>query len=362
MIAPTSELGAPIPRWTARATVALAEASVRVRVIAANTPVNLRAELARLHEAWLREGAALPRFAYEPVPGCAGLARALEIVATELATHDELGALYAARALELAEDAALCVHAGAEGLWSAARLRYARRDRFDAQADAAARAWLGEAAPDEDEGERVRSDDEDSPRSLVSRMREEIGKRRLPLRVVVKQNLASLAATGDGFVQIIAGRLLSQRDVERTVLHEIEGHAEPRVAAGNVALGIFALGTARGADDQEGRALHLERLHGFLDHGRRRELALRHVAARSVEARADFADTVRLLTRHGAPLEAALRVAARVHRGGGLGREAVYVPALLRVEDALGRDRTLDAVLRVGRVSVDAAPLLTAWL
>jgi hypothetical protein len=193
-------------------------------------------------------------------------------------------------------------------------------------------------------------------------MREEIGCRRLPLRVVVKENIASLAATGDGFVQVAAGKLLTRRDVERTVLHEVDGHAAPRVLASDVPLGIFALGTARGTDDQEGRALWLERAHGFLDHGRRREIALRHVAARAVEARADFVATVRLLQGHGAPLDTALRVSARVHRGGGLARESVYLPALLRVADAVARDHTLDRVLRVGRVSVDAAPVLAAYV
>ncbi|MFT3768980.1 MAG: DUF1704 domain-containing protein [Minicystis sp.] len=345
-----------------RATIALSEASARVRVIAANTPVNLRQELARLQASWGAEGAVIPRFVYERVPGCAAIQGALADLAAELMERGELGAVYAARAEELSEDAALCEHAGMPGLWAAARRRYARRDGFDDEADITAQEWLAEGPPPEDDEELVQSDDERSPRSLVSRMREEIGKRRLPLRVVVKDNIASLAATGDGFVQVIAGKMLARRDVERTVLHEIEGHAEPRVLASTAPLGIFVLGTARGADDQEGRALWLERAHGYLDHGRRREIALRHVAARSVEARADFVETVRLLVDHGAPIDVALRVGARVHRGGGLGREAVYLPALLRVEAAIARDRSLDRVLRVGRVSVDAAPFLASFL
>jgi len=364
MVGPPSEPRPRPPRWTARATAALAEAGGRVRVIASNTPLNLRGELRRLGEAWATSGAAEPRFVYEPPPACAALRRALAALADELAAHGELGDLYAARAHELSDDAALCEAAGGPGLWSAARRRFARRDGFDAHADAEAERWLAERAPDAgpDDGELVRSDDDGSPASLLCRMREEIGRARLPLRVVVKENLASLAATGDGFVQVIAGRLLTRRDVERTVLHEIAGHVEPRLRAAESALGIFAIGTARGADDQEGRALWLERRAGFLDHGRRREIGWRHVAARSVEAQADFVATVRLLLAHAAPLETALRVAARVHRGGGLGREAVYLPALLRVEDAVAQDRSIDEVLRVGRVAVDAAPALRAWV
>jgi hypothetical protein len=208
----------------------------------------------------------------------------------------------------------------------------------------------------------VQSDDERDPGSLLCRLRDEIGKRRLPLRVLISANLASLAATGDGFVQIVAARSMSRRDVERTVLHEIEGHVLPRLAGAQASIGIFGIGTARGSDDQEGRALALEREKGFLDHGRRVELALRHVAARAVEASADFPSTVRLLLDRGAALADALRLAARVHRGGGLAREAVYLPALLRVEAAIAADSGVDAVLAQGRVSVDAAPTLRAWV
>ncbi|APR80078.1 Hypothetical protein A7982_05425 [Minicystis rosea] len=351
-----------VPRWTIRATAALSEASARIRVIAANTPVNLRQELGRLAASWADTGKLAPKFVYEPVPGCGAVRHALELLAADLEPHGELGAIYAARAMEMADDASLCEHAGTAGLWDAARRRYARRDRFDDEADVVAKEWLAEETPSADDEALVRSDDERSPRSLVARMREEIGKRRLPLRVVVKDNIASLAATGDGFVQVIAGKMLAMRDVERTVLHEIEGHVEPRVAASGNALGIFAIGTARGADDQEGRALWLERANGFLDHGRRREIALRHVAARSVEARAELTDTAELLRDHGAPIDMALRVAARVHRGGGLGREVVYLPALLRVEAAIARDHAIDHVLRMGRVSVETAPTLAAWL
>lgn len=364
------------PRWSLRATAALADAGARVRVIAANTPVNLRRELHRLERAWRAAGPSAPRFRYEAPTDHGGLRAVLDLVGRELDTHGELGEIYAARARELSDDAALCETAGTPGLWAAARRRYARRDRFDAAADTTADVWLSESLsevlfepathspsePAPGDAPPVRSDDERSPASLVSRLRQEIGRRRLPLRVIVKDNLASLAATGDGFVQVVAGRALTRKDVERTVLHEIAGHVEPRILASSARLGIFAVGTARGSDDQEGRALGLERAAGFLDLGRRREIALRHLAARAVEARADFVSTARLLLDRGAPLDAALRITARAHRGGGLGREAVYLPALLRVEAALAADAGLDRVLGAGRIAVDAAPALRAWM
>lgn len=334
-----------------------------MRVITANTPLNLVEELARLGQAFAAGEPASPAFVYERVADCGPIRAALETLATQLDERGALGELFAERARELSREAALCDEAGRPGLWEAARRRYARRDRFDDEADVVALAWLDERAPrGEVEDEPIRSDDERAPGSLISRMRAEIGRRRLPLRVVARENLASLAATGDGFVQVVARRPLGRRDVERTVLHELAGHAEPRFRAASQPLGIFALGTAYGADDQEGHALWLERAQGFLDHARRREIALRHVAARAVEARADFVATARRLLGRGAPLPAALRITARVHRGGGLGREAVYLPGLLRVSAAIAADHRVGEVLRCGRVSVDAAPALRAFL
>jgi hypothetical protein len=209
---------------------------------------------------------------------------------------------------------------------------------------------------------RSLSDDDRDPGSLLSRMRAAVAARRLPFRVVVARELASLAATGDGVVQIAAGRALSPGEVARTVLHEIEGHVEPRARAGRALLEIFAVGTARGSDDQEGRALSFERRAGLLVGARRRELALRHIAARSVEQRADFVETVRALGRYCESLPDTLRIAARAHRGGGLARESVYLPALLRHEDAVRRDPGVDRILGAGQVSVAAAGALGPWV
>jgi hypothetical protein len=136
-------------------------------------------------------------------------------------------------------------------------------------------------------------------------------------------------------------------------------------------LGIFAIGTARGVDDQEGRALLLERAHGFFSRARKRELGLRHLGARAALDGASFVDVVALLTRRGGSMSCAVRIASRVARGGngmgGLGREAVYLPSLLRVERSLsggswpGASKMaapIEALMAVGRIAAEAAPLL----
>lgn len=352
------------PAWVPDADRLLGAAARRIRVVGASTPVNLAPELARLIAAWPRGGVEAPRFTYAPAPDHAELRRAMETAASRLAQEGELGAVYAGRAREIAAEAAICEAAGGLDYWAAARRRYAGRDAFDGEADALAEAWLDEPEADgerDGEEERIRSDDAGLEGSLVSRMRRQVGALRLPLRVVVA-DIAPLAATGDGVIQIAAGRMLTREDVERTVLHEIEGHAAPSARAAALPLGIFAIGTAHGGDDQEGWALARERAAGHLAGARRRELGLRHVAARSVERGACFVETARLLEARGARsgIEA-LRIAARVHRGGGLAREVVYLPALLRVEAALREEPALGRVLASGRVAVGAATPLSSW-
>jgi hypothetical protein len=109
--------------------------------------------------------------------------------------------------------------------------------------------------------------------------------------------------------------------------------------------------------------LVLEEDAGLLDVGRKRLLAARHLAARSVVAGASFADVVRgLVDDHRLDLDAALRVAFRVHRGaatvgstitGGLAREQVYLPAYLAVRRAIVDGRTTTAALGSARLSLD---------
>ncbi|AKT41968.1 tyrosine/phenylalanine carboxypeptidase domain-containing protein [Chondromyces crocatus] len=372
---------ASIPGWVPTADRALADAAARVRVVGLTTPINLHEELEKLQASWERVGATMPRFVYAPPPSMSGIRAGLVRAAEVLSKEGALGSIYAARAQELEAEAAICEAAGSASCWAAARRRYARRDGFDGAADAVVSVWLGgggaswergEEGHDEREregggagawgAEEAWSDDEKAPGSLVSRMRQEVGARRIPFRVIVL-SIAPLAATGDGVIQVAARRRVRREDVERTVLHEVEGHAMPGARAATMPLGIFTVGTRWGSDDQEGRALWIEKGAGFLGERRKRELGLRHLAARSVEAGADFVETAqRLLSTGRTDVGDALRIAARVHRGGGLAREVVYVPALLRVEAALSAQPALDEVLGAGRVSVEAAEVLAAWL
>jgi hypothetical protein len=129
---------------------------------------------------------------------------------------------------------------------------------------------------------------------------------------------------------IAAGRCLTAREVDRTVLHEIEGHVLPALSR---SLGTVTtrLRPAGDSDAEEGRALALEREHGWLDANRRKELGMRHLAAVMAHEGATFEEIADKLDTLSADVAQAVRIAIRALRGGGLGRERVYLPALFRI-------------------------------
>lgn len=264
-----------------------------------------------------------------------------------------LGALAAARAEELLLELEMIDAMETPALRPLGRRRYLRGDAFEARADEVARAWAG--APERDEGELRALDDPRDPRSLVSRLRAELSRRGVPFRVTVRPGLAALAATAPGEVQVAAGRRATDEAIARTVVHEVLGHAVPMHLAASEPHAVMAYASAQGGDEQEGYALVWEERSGHLEGRRRRELAWRHLGARAVQGGADLDEVVRGLLSLGAELEAALRVALRVSRGGGLARECVYLPAWLRVRAS---DPRLREVLGRGRVTVEAARAL----
>lgn len=343
-------------------------AAREVQVLGSLTPVDAHHERARLVAAVEAGREASPRWRYAPVAHD-DVRRALDAAGHALAEEAEtpLDRLYQERVRELSLEAKLCEAAGTGEVPRLARERFAARDASVAQqASALCKTWLDEpacAAPTD-----TLASDDDDPRSLLSRLRAEVGRLHLPFSVVAQASLAPLAATGDGVILVARGRRVADEETARTVLHEIEGHARPRARAGEATLAIFRAGTARGVDDQEGRALLLEERAGLLGPRRRRQLAARHRACEAMDDGAAFADVASLLVgEHGLDALQAVVVAERVFRGGdgvrpGLGRERVYLEALVRVRAHLEARPEDETVLATGQVAVDAASALRGFL
>lgn len=351
--------GGSRPTWCRPLDALIERAIVQLSVIASCTPRNLALELAALENDFEAGRARRPRFHHEPRANDAwieGLGRARD----EVRALGPWGELYEARLRELWLEAHIGRTAGTDELGTWAAKRYAARDDFHAAADELCARWLAEPAPTPAPRSR-RSDDEADRGSLVSRLRAEVGRRRLPFRVEVARGLSALAATGPKSIFVAPGRAMSDDAVARTVMHEVEGHALPRARAQSLG-GLFVRGTAFGSDDQEGRAIHLEAQYGHLGPERRRELALRHHACALTREGIDFVTVARTLWNITGRWRDALRITARAQRGGGetggLTRESVYLPAYLRVTACIETDPTADRWLGAGQVATCALPAL----
>jgi hypothetical protein len=360
--------GAPVSQPLQAIERLLSTAAREVQLLSVMSPVGAAAERARL-TARLRVGdAERPRWRYAPVAH-EDLRRALG-AAERLLEGEASGAplvhVHLARVRELALEASLCAAAGTPAVAALARLRFAPLDEACArEASSLCARWLAEEAEAADDEARLElSSDAPHPDSLLSRLRAEVGRRKLPFAIVVQPSLLPLAATGEQIILVAPGRPTTAGDVARTVLHEIEGHVVPRARARSAPLALFRVGTARGVDEQEGFALVLEERHGCLGVRRRRALAARHFAVEAMARGAEFADVTRaLVVDHGFEAEEAVVVAERAFRGGdgvfaGLGRERVYLESFVRVRAHLRERPGDEAVLSSGQVALDAIPAL----
>lgn len=341
-----------------------------VRLLAAATPTNAVAERARLIAAAERDRPLVPTWTYAP-PRRTDVRPVLDAIREALAElgAEPLAGIYRARVDELALEAEIVAAVGTPALAAKAAARFAPFAESTRRAGIALRDdWARAYARGEDDDPAEIPTDSSDPNSLLSILEREVGARGLPFCVRVHPALASLAATGDGILLVAAGRAITKRAAVRTALHEIEGHALPRLRAAERGLGIFRLGTARGVDEQEGFALVVEHRAGLLRGARCRDLAARASAVEAMRSGADFGAVVRLLDReHDLGSTDAVRVAERVFRGSdgtfaGLGRESVYLESFVRVRDLLEKQPEREHVLTSGQVSVDAAAVLARYV
>lgn len=368
---PTARDLAGRPPWLVRGERLLIEAVRSIRLLGSVVPRNAAQERARLVAAFEAGQTAMPRWSYARSDHNA-LRKALARAAQRLeAEAHPVGVLYAERARELEIEAALASEAGTAVLGALARARFRSANPAKAgEATILARRWINEGregSAESSAGEILMSD-APVPGSLLTRMREEVGRLGLPFAVVVQPSLAALAATGERHILIAANRACTREDVERTVMHEIEAHAIPRTRAAQARLAIFQIGTARGIDDQEGFALVLEGRSNYLGAKRKRELAARHLAVEAMDGGARFHENVRALVReHGLSIRDAVLVAERAYRGGdgtspGLGRERIYLEAFLRVGEHLAKKPTDEGLLTSGQISIDAIPTIAPFV
>jgi hypothetical protein len=180
--------------------------------------------------------------------------------------------------------------------------------------------------------------------------------------VKVEPRLSSLAATGERTV-FISARTFTEREAQRLAAHEVFGHLVAAANARTQPLRLLKVGLADSFADQEGLALYIEEALGLMCGERLRTLAARVLATRFLHDGASFGETARTLyVEHGFSAEAAVLLAERAHRGGGVARDAGYLLGYLRVREALRQGQVQLDELRAGRISVQAAPRLRPML
>jgi hypothetical protein len=182
----------------------------------------------------------------------------------------------------------------------------------------------------------------------------------LDVEVKVEPRLASLAATGERTV-FLADRSFSLREARRLTAHEVFGHLVVAANARAQPLRLLQIGLAGSFADQEGLALYLEEALGLMCSDRLRTLAARVVATVQLYDGASFGETALGLSRdYGFVPAAAISIAERTFRGGGVARDAGYLAGFLRIRAAIAAGTTTVDELRRGRVSLASVEPLRA--
>ena len=339
--------------------VRLARVCAAARMLPAITPRNAASERARLLTCIERGESPTPNWQYAPTRIAAAAFHLIDELRAQTSSLPA-EALHQDKLDELELELRLI-----DAVGRPRRVRELARRRFGTGAREAptaqgpvalgkyARSVLDQVAPDEEPRSLPAEGPQASLAAVVRSVAREAG---LAVAVRVDPSLAACAASAEGTVYV-ADRAVGPREAMRLAIHEVLGHLVSAAQGRRQPLRILEWGTAGAFADQEGVALVLEHLHGLLDGTRLRTLAARVVATDCVHAGASFGDTARRLHREeGFSAAAAVAIAERAYRGGGVARDASYLFGWLRVRDALERGVcTLDE-LRLGRVGLDAVP------
>ncbi len=168
-----------------------------------------------------------------------------------------------------------------------------------------------------------------------------------------------MVENGDLFIGIDTS--IAGDRVEQLLHHEIGIHVVTYVNGSAQPVRMLSLGLSGYEETQEALGVLAEHLGGGLRPKRLRAFALRVVAAHSVSERATFRETFELMTRHGAGRNRAFTTAMRVHRSGGMTKDALYLAGLNRLLTYLKEGGRLDSLL-VGKISLADEPLVVDLL
>lgn len=162
--------------------------------------------------------------------------------------------------------------------------------------------------------------------------------------VAVRDDLPAGMMVSNGQLLISRHSAMAKGRVEALLSHEVGVHLLTYFNGSGHGLQIFRSGLAGYEGVQEGLAVLAEYLSGGMTVARLRLLAARVCAVAGMLDGASFVDTFALLHhKHGFSDRNAFNIALRVHRGGGLAKDAIYLRGLLELLDHLSRGGVLDS-------------------
>ena len=166
---------------------------------------------------------------------------------------------------------------------------------------------------------------------------------RFPARVSLRSDLPAGLMVSGARLLISRSTAMPRRRVEALLSHEVGVHLFTYFAGDAQGLRVFRSGLAGYDGLQEGLAVLAEYRAGGMTAARLRLVAARVVGCAAMLDGAAFPETFRLLRREqGLPEAGAFDVALRVHRSGGLAKDAIYLRGLLAVLEHLRRGLSLD--------------------
>jgi len=333
----------------------LAEVAGAFDLLLKLTPVNL-------HAAWRafkRHGfEKAPTFYYRALPmDPAVVKRRLFSIPVEAVEEPTLAQLFREKQLGLDRQLTMLLDRGST------RLLHGSLQLFGGVSDellALARSLLERIPPRSRAGEGRQTID---ATAFAERAREEIAYYRsrhpeFAARVELRDDMYAGLMVSRG--QLLVGSRLRAPASRVTGLlhHEVGTHALTYYNGRAQPMHLLYCGLPGYDELQEGLAVLAEYLCGALSRQRLRLLAGRVLAARLLIGGTGFIDSFRALHReHGFNQQTAFTIAARIHRGGGLVKDAVYLRGLAHVLEYLAGGGALEPLF-IGKIAAHHVPIV----
>lgn len=181
-------------------------------------------------------------------------------------------------------------------------------------------------------------------------------------KVQVRDDITSGAMVSNGDFLIYRHATFAKNRVEALINHEIGTHILTYYNGYSQPFKQLHTGLCGYDEMQEGIAVLAEYLSGGLTLGRLKTLAGRVVAVDSMIRGDGFVKTFQLLhQKHGFTPKGAFGITARVYRGGGLTKDAVYLRGFVDVLEYIRDGGKLD-LLFIGKIAASHIPLIQELL